>query len=288
MTDQAGTFERLLLVAGEALAKLGGLLNRSIVSEFITSFGMRLPNDILGQATGPLADAEAAANKITGVLAPLKSALGGSDVVAVVAAGVAVATEIASTITALRSLAGGLTQAADTVIADPADRARVAAYIGQLPRLMLQRMVLEELDRHVTASGALLAALGLGEDYIDRGSRADLRLPPYRVRRLYLDGIAKLASDPQAHFRDAFGWGQPDFDGVAWFARVARWRAFATSSPCVRRKQHATFGSARPQPGLLRAPIGSIGFAARALGRGAQRHRFRLRRRISAWRLRGG
>ena len=253
MTDQAGTFERLLLVAGEALAKLGGLLNRSIVSEFITSFGMRLPNDILGQATGPLADAEAAANKITGVLAPLKSALGGSDVVAVVAAGVAVATEIASTITALRSLAGGLTQAADTVIADPADRARVAAYIGQLPRLMLQRMVLEELDRHVTASGALLAALGLGEDYIDRGSRADLRLPPYRVRRLYLDRIAKLASDPQAHFRDAFGWGQPDFDGVAWFARVARWRA-------LRNKYALLFDENSMPPSV--PPALSLGFFA--------------------------
>ena len=54
MTDQGGTFERLLLIAGEALAKLSGLLNPSIVSEFISSFGMRLTNDILGQATGPL------------------------------------------------------------------------------------------------------------------------------------------------------------------------------------------------------------------------------------------
>jgi hypothetical protein len=228
MSKEAGTLERLILTVSEALQEVAARLRPENVLAYLDEFGVRVPEGFLTGAavSGPLGAAETAAKKIAPVIEPLRTAIDLADspvnAAAAVAAGVAAVTEIVGTIAALRDLSEGLTQAA-AGIADADVRASVEAFAAEVPRIFLERLLLERIDALSARAVSLVALTGIADDSFEMGDPDDPLKPPYHLRRLHLDRVAKLADDPRLYLRDVFGWGAPDFDGAELFKRVARW-----------------------------------------------------------------
>jgi len=224
--SEAGTLERLLLVAGEALQSLSARLQPDVFEDYLFEFGILLPNGMVtGPLAGPLAAADTAAKRIAPVVAPLRDALeaaGAANAAAVVVAGAAVATEIAATAAALSALATSFGQAVSGV-SDPDLRARLEAFAAELPRRLLHRLILERLDQVSVQLPPLLAIAGLADDRMEPGVHGDPNQPAHYLRRIHFDRIAKLATDPSSYLRDVFGWGTPDFDAYALLERIKWW-----------------------------------------------------------------
>ena len=224
--SEAGTLEHLLLFAGEALQDFSLSLQPGAFEDYIAEFGIVLPDGITaGPLAGPLADAATAAKRIAPVVGPLRDAIEAttdSNLTTVIAAGTAVASEITATAAALNALATAFAQAGSGV--SEADlRSRLQTFAGELPRRILDRLLLERLDQLSIQAAPLLAITGLVDDRIEPGVRDDPNQLAYYLRRIYFDLIGKLVTNPSAYLREAFGWGELDFDAIALLERIKWW-----------------------------------------------------------------
>ena len=224
--SEAGTLERLVLFAGEALAKLARRLEPAAFADYVYELGLRLPDGLIaGPVATRLAAVQTAADRIGPALEPLRNAIeapGGGDVPTIIVAGADLAAKVAATAQALAELGAALRQAAASV-ADPALRAQVEQFGEALASRIFSRLLLDRLDQLSVQAAPLLAVLGLAEDRMNPGTVGDPAREPFYERLIHFDRIAGIASDPRRHLEDHFGWGAADFDASEWLERVKRW-----------------------------------------------------------------
>jgi hypothetical protein len=228
MSSEAGTLERLTLLAGEALEGLVAHLDPIHFAELLGDFGLRLPDDFFvgGWTTNELTGASTAVGRISPLIGPLRDAIGAAasvaDSAAAVSAAAAAAAEILAAVQALRELSGALSQAAPG-LADLELRARLEELAPMLPRLVLERAILERLDKISSQAVPLIALTGLADDQWVPGVADDPSRVSRYSRRLHMERIAKLFTEPLTYLRETFGWGEPSFDALPYLKRVERW-----------------------------------------------------------------
>ncbi|MCP4314777.1 MAG: hypothetical protein GY789_01735 [Hyphomicrobiales bacterium] len=227
MSRNAGTLETLALLLAEAFAPLTDELQPARIGPFLRSLGLALQTG--DTSTGAIAAAGGTAamrvDELTATIAPLATALDALDtddlatVPPVISAGAETVAKLVASIDALKDFV----TAVDGVIATLPEDARIVAeaVADNLALRIVEVIILGHLDRRAKDIAKFLPLLGIVEDVQEPGDGTGAQ-PPFRFRRLHLDRIGELLTDPQTYFQAIFGFGAPDFDGLAFFRPVEK------------------------------------------------------------------
>jgi Family of unknown function (DUF6603) len=226
MASEAGTLEVLARELAHALQPLEQRLAAGSVDGLFSSLGLRLPSGFTGQAalTAPLSAGVSAAAALPPLLVQLTAAIEAEDIGQIVSSGQALLEKITAVIEAIPQISSGL----DSVAAGfggltPAQRAEINTFAEELPRRLLDLLVVEYIESR-TPSGIppTLALLGIIDTEVDPGVPEEPLRPPFVRKVLHLERVPKLFSDPDAFMLDVYGWGDPAFDGLKLLGNLHR------------------------------------------------------------------
>jgi len=218
---EPGTFERIGLLLGDALAPLAERMHPDRAPETLGLLGVSLPPEVLTPAARSALGAAATA---AGQLPPLTTAL----VQSIEAE--ADALEIAGNAVLLAEKVGRLLEAAIT-IADHlgsipsvpgVSAAELDAFASALPGRLLELLLTDHLERRAPAALAALELIGvIAHERLNAGSR-DPAKPEVVVKHLRFDRLGALFTEPEALVEELYGWGTGSFQAGVLLDRVAR------------------------------------------------------------------
>jgi hypothetical protein len=216
-----GTLELLAKELALALAPLEQRLSGNGRDAFLAELGLRLPGG-LGAAGDAMGAAAAQAAGLTPIVAKLTAAIDNDDVAGIVQQGVAligVLSQVLDAILALGpALVGAVTSAAGLTAAQ---RTRLQAEMAQLPKRLLDFVVLSYLEGRSENAIGVLTLVGVVDDSPVPIDPSDPTVLPVRHRVLHFDRLLALFTDPAGFLSGVFDFGSPSFDGAKLFARVA-------------------------------------------------------------------
>ena len=222
MASVAGTLELLARELGSMLRVLGDRLDEDGITDLLGDLGLLLPASVAAQ--GALNNAVSGAQTAVGDLGPaltdLETAINGDDEAAVVAAGVAVVTAIRAVIDAVDGLRDGLEAAATSAPLTPAERATITTFATELPRRLVDLLVVDNLDARLPDVLAAVDLVGLVDRTVVGGAPGDALQAPHVRRTLHLERFGDLVNNPAAYLAGIYGWGAPTFDGAALLTKL--------------------------------------------------------------------
>jgi hypothetical protein len=129
--------------------------------------------------------------------------------------------KIASVITNLASIGATI----DSVVQSDgslsaAQKLRIHNFAAELPKRLLDLMVIDALIANNSALAAGLSMVGLLDISAEPGELSDPTFPAHVSRAIRLDRLGMLIGHPLEHFRSLFGFGLPTFDGLVLFTRL--------------------------------------------------------------------
>jgi hypothetical protein len=220
MPAQPGTLE---VVGKQITIALLPLQERLAAGQFATlmrELGLQLPGPVeaFAEVGSGAANVVASIAAAVPAIAELEAAIEADDDAGVVSAGQKLLSAILDAVKGITALADGIEAAAGSLGA--ADQATVEAFAAELPGRLLQFTVVEYLRTAAPEVLRVLAFLGLAEDVVEPGDPANPLSPTWQRRELRVDRALDLLTDPVKYLRDAFGWGDPAFDGSLLLPRL--------------------------------------------------------------------
>jgi hypothetical protein len=209
MAAATGTLEQLALAVARALQPLAFRLSDGTVMRL----GVEFPVDLLTHPaiSGPRTIAAQAAEDVSPLVHELRQAIADEDAAAVTVASVALVAHLAVTLSALDALARSLCDhGADLPGIMPA---QINAFASDLPRKLLDLVLVEALDDYQPVMSALLTFVGIVERTAVEGDPSDPTRPEYEAVAVHLDRAPRLLADPALYLSDHLDWGAPGFDG---------------------------------------------------------------------------
>jgi hypothetical protein len=215
------TVERVALELGQALQPLAARLESGQVLDLFVELGLEFPPSLtgIGALATALGDAVTAIEQLPAVIEQLRAAIRDEQPAQIVAAAAQLIGLIAQVIAALDQIAAALDSVAGSV-GGGIDPDEVRAFAADLGTRLVEFTVVTYLEGQYPIVVALLRLLGVVE-ITDVGRD---RARPYRVvfrrKRLHLERLGDLFTDPAGLVRDLYRWGAPDFDGVLLLERL--------------------------------------------------------------------
>ncbi|HVW64907.1 MAG TPA: DUF6603 domain-containing protein [Nitrosospira sp.] len=206
---------------------LGKALGASVplFHEFFTdALGLELPAAVTHApaVASALGQVEAAANKVGEAATAMAAADEAGDDLQILAALIRFASTLVEFYHALSGLVSAIqANLTATTIPDAAARASAQAFAADLAKKISDYAIASAITERVPELAYGLKLLGLldweyqGYDSGDSLSRSYVR------KGLRLDRVKGLIGDPEKHFRETLGWGDPGFDPTGFF-RVIR------------------------------------------------------------------
>ena len=223
MASAAGTLELLARELAAALRSLEDRLDEDGAEDLLGELGLLLPDGMASHAAlaGAVTSSIAAAGDLGPLLTDLETAIAGGDTAAIVAAGTAVSAQIVTVIDGLDDLATGLdTAAAGFGGLTPAQRATISSFASDLPRRLLDYLVVEYLHSRAPQILAATNVIGLVDRTSIEGAVGDELRAPHLRQALHLERFGDLVADPAKYARDLYDWGAPTFDGGELLAKL--------------------------------------------------------------------
>jgi hypothetical protein len=213
----------VIRLAGWLARALGG--SAALFEEFITDdLGVELPPAVVeapAVATA-LQQAAASANRAEDVGTTLESFSDSADEVEILAAFLALGTELGTYFTALDGLVDAVGAAVTPeTVPDPAARATAQGFAGELVKRLADYVIASALTDEAPQFAFVLRLLGLLDWRRMPPPGGDELARDYVHRSLELQRFKLLISDPAEHYRQALGWGDESFDPEDIF-RLAR------------------------------------------------------------------
>jgi hypothetical protein len=218
----SGVLEALARAAGEALAPLADRL-RDHPEEVLEELGMRLPEGMLGSGSpaAALQSAVAACGQLPAAVQALLAAIGGNDTGALITAALRLAERIGQATAAFLQVGTALDAAiTGTAGLTPAQKTRLKNIAAAIPERLLHRALISWFEDHLPQVKNALSIAGLIDDSTVSADPADTSAPAFSQKRLRLDRLGPLLSDPAAHLASLYGFGTPGFDGLELFRRI--------------------------------------------------------------------
>ncbi len=225
MATGAGTLQLLARELAELLRPLEQRLDAGGADRLFAELGLRLPSGLSSEAqlANALASGATAAAGLAQLIAQLSAAIDAEDVPRIVTTGQALLQRIQQVIDAIPPIATGLDQVtAGFRGLTPDERAEIQTFAQELPRRLIDFLVVEYLETKAPAVAPSLALIGLIDRAPDAGVPGNALRPPYIRRSLHPERLPKLLSDPAGFLRDVYAWGDPTFDGLALFDNLQR------------------------------------------------------------------
>lgn len=202
-----GTLELIAYELARGVDLLAGDLAPAGRGRLLASIGIGAVPAITSAPSWLAACAEAATaiERLASTLAEMATGLDGDAVattqlVAALAAAVPAVRGLGDAITGLAASLPGLSDG---------ERSALARRGHELPRRLLDRLLVDDLARRLPRATAALRLLGAVEHEALDATGVAIEAAP---RRLRLDRLGQLVRDPLGALRDRHGWGDPDFD----------------------------------------------------------------------------
>ena len=222
MADQAGTLELLVRELAQGLQPLEARLAAGNAEGLIAELGLALPQSAAAenQLVTAVASTATAAGALATTLEQLITAIEADDVSQIVSAGAALIAKVRDVLNGISAVGPALDAAAGAATLTPAQKAEIQAFAADLPRKLLDLTIVDYLEARLPTMFQMLTLLGIVDDMPSRPDLTDPLTPQARIRALHLDHLTGLFLDPTAYLRDAFGFGDPAFDGTKLFPRL--------------------------------------------------------------------
>lgn len=218
MPTQAGTVARLIHELGVALQPLETLLR----SDFTDRLGLQLPPSV---ATNPavvaaFSAAATTAEQLPALVTALSTAITSGNTGAIITATTNLLSVVSTLITNLKAIGTQLTAAAGGLPA--AEQAAITALAGTLASRAVEYMLVGYLDEQLPAVATTLFMLGLLDKETESPNLLETQTDPLPtiVRRFYFDRLGTLFQHPDQLLRQAYGFGDPAFDGQVLLRRI--------------------------------------------------------------------
>jgi hypothetical protein len=216
-----GTLELLAKELALALAPLEQRLSGSGRDAFLAELGVRLPGGF-GAAGDAMGAAAAQAAGLAPIVVKLTTAIDNDDVAGIVQQGVALIGVLSQVLDAILAIGPALGTAVTGAAGLTApQRARLQTEVAQLPKRLLDFVVLSYLAGRSAQAMGVLTLVGVVDDGLTPIDPADPTVLPVRRRVLHFDRLLSLFTDPSGFLGGVFDFGNPSFDGAKLFARVA-------------------------------------------------------------------
>jgi hypothetical protein len=167
MSNAAGTEELLVRFVAEALSPLADRLQAGQAAQLIEEVGLRLPDSLIGDGgvvgalTTGAGEAKELINRLPGLIAAISNASSDdlASIVALATQAAAVVEKIVSTTQALAQVRGALNAALAGLT--PAEQASIMSVLPELPRRLLDYMILSHLQSKLPRAVSLLSLIGV-------------------------------------------------------------------------------------------------------------------------------
>ncbi|HEX6095405.1 MAG TPA: DUF6603 domain-containing protein [Thermoanaerobaculia bacterium] len=245
----------------QALGESGDLFDDSDVGHL----GVTLPDVVVQtpEVTDALRQSAAAAAKVLDAGEKLESIASSSQESEILLAFLALGTALAELFIALDKLAKAVTESADR-ITDPAAQQAARDFARDLARCVADFAISSAIVRQLPQLGFALKVLGLFEwKYLDGDKPLDR---PHVRKRLRLDQLKTLISNPAEHFGRTLGWGTSQFNPIDFFELVADFFplgstvhvGFDGADPFIKACMEVKRDSTVSPPGLLATLIADV------------------------------
>ena len=236
MLNQSGTLETLANEVGSALTALQDVLRVDNLRALFKELGLDDLPAVGGDAqfVQTLAAAAGRCSAVEAALDALAEKVEADDQAGRLEAVAGVIDSIAKLATALDAVATDLKRAT----ANTANAAAVAAFAEEMAARVIEAAIVRYLESVHPVVQSILAALTLVEvtplpllpepttlEFIGDGAFAaaeGLQSVPLARRRLHLDRLGQLLTDPLAFLKTAYDWGDERFDGKKLFAAISQ------------------------------------------------------------------
>lgn len=220
MPDQAGTIEQLLSQLADVLSPLADELTPALLQDV----GIGIPPAWAGQIDSAMAHVASAAGALAPAAQDLATASTTGNAVTIIAKSAALGVRIGQLAVAAKQLSDTVGQAATADASlTPAQKAHFTASLDHLFARLTELMALRTLEKKLPQLAALLDVTGIATSNISPGVSGDFTAPPHVRRGFDLQRLVQLFQDPMGLARDLYQWGDPGFDGRAFFVRLERY-----------------------------------------------------------------
>lgn len=202
-----GTLEVVARVLGSVLEPLkDDFATPANASDLFARLGLLVPPGTLSaQAGSALTSGAAAAGALGPALTQLDAAITSGNSGNIVAAGATALARIAGVLTSIGTVATRLNAI------DP-------AFANELPRALVDYLIVRFLEKNASATTSTLAFAGLIDRTAEPG--ADPAHPAHTARKLRLDRIGELLNDPLVALQEATGWGASSIDAAKLLGKL--------------------------------------------------------------------
>jgi hypothetical protein len=208
----AGSIERTIAAVGPALAPLARRLTPARVPDLFSELGLNFPSTLTSHAAfmSAVSGAQSSAATVLSAVQQLTTDIDSGNAAAILTDGAALIAKIADLLGKLGAIQTELAALSGAFPGiSPAD---ITAFASNLPRKILDLMVIEYLESTVCYVVDVAAVAGLVDRHSEPGVPADPAKPPFEVRQLRLDRLTKLLQSPADHLKNLYGWGSPGFN----------------------------------------------------------------------------
>ncbi|MGZ8161212.1 MAG: hypothetical protein ACXWT4_20770, partial [Methylobacter sp.] len=211
-TNQPGSFELIARELALALEPISERLEGEGAMALLEELGLALPHGAMPPALETaFANALTTAKLLPEMTEALTAAIEGGDTVEILSKGVRLAQQVGVLIASFDTIASELGNIGSIPGLSAAD---LAAFVAELPRRLMETIVIEYLDDVYPLAFAILSVAGLAEQArFNVGSTNPIQ-PEYIRKSLRFDRLETLLQSPDQIARDVYGWGQPSFDGT--------------------------------------------------------------------------
>ena len=217
--SQPGTFEVAILELSRAVGGVASRLSDDVVLDTFAELGVQFPPELLQNAgfNSARSAVATAGARLSSQVADLETAIQGGQVDVIVGAALALATTIAQLITSFGQLPGALQAAAPALPGVTAQQ--VNDLVADLPKRLLD-LLLHDALAMVPTVGAVLEVFGIVERVFHPGDHSNPTKPDYDSISVHLDRLLPAVTNPVAHLRSMYHWGDPSFDAAKLFGTL--------------------------------------------------------------------
>ncbi|MFI6642525.1 DUF6603 domain-containing protein [Streptomyces sp. NPDC050504] len=220
----AGTVELIAREIANALKPLEQRLAADQRTAFFKELGLWLPGNGLDAAAGAIGTLAVHSAGLGPVVVRLTDAIERGDTARIVQEGSTLLGTVREVLTALTALGPALDSAVAAAAGlSDAQRARLRAETGQLPKRMLDHSLIGYLEGKSADVVDVLALIGIVEDLPAVVDPDDPTVLPVRRRALHLGRLLTLFTDPAELLGEVFDFGGASFDGTKLFRIVAEY-----------------------------------------------------------------
>lgn len=218
MANEPGTLELLARELSRALSPLVQRLQEGDAKRFINSMGLDVPNSSITPALDTAFRTTAtAADVLPEMLEELIAAIEAGNTTEMLSLGAQIAQQAAAMVDAAQTIADGL-DGTSIVGVSPAE---MAAFTGELAERVSELVLVEYLEGFYPLAHSILSLFGVVEVTRENVGSANLQLMEHDRKRLRLERVGTLLSDPGQLVEDLYGWGTGAFDGALLLRRLA-------------------------------------------------------------------